>query len=302
MANYLERVASSAGRRAAVAKPPTSGPPVLPAGRDFSIAPADPFASDEEQFVEAVETHAPARTEPRAEIASAPKSEISEEATAPQVTTSVAPHEPKPNPRPPLERLSSEPPFTVHVPRTLRPSVAPQVPQDPADRPLREQTKTRESTTVGPVESTIGEEPTPIVHSTESDVSEINQSVTAQANTTELTPQPKPSVAETTRKHQPVHTETTLLPDTTPIPRVDRVDGPPKYSAEPSPPPAMPVHLPPIAANAARQEQSRISIGSLEVLVNNHPRIPTVRPAAAPSRTERLNLEKRYLDRFRLRH
>ena len=73
MANYLERVASSAGRRAAIAKPPTSGPPVLPAGRDFSNAPADPFASDEEQFVESLETLAPARTEKHAAIPSAPK-------------------------------------------------------------------------------------------------------------------------------------------------------------------------------------------------------------------------------------
>jgi hypothetical protein len=64
----------------------------------------------------------------------------------------------------------------------------------------------------------------------------------------------------------------------------------------------MPVHLPPAPSNATRQDQSRVHIGSLEVLVNNHPQIAPVRPAAAPSRTESLNLEKRYLDRFRLRH
>jgi hypothetical protein len=74
------------------------------------------------------------------------------------------------------------------------------------------------------------------------------------------------------------------------------------HAAEPSPPPAPPVHLPPVTSNATRQEQSRVSIGSLEVLVNNQPRVPTARPAPAPSRSERLNLEKRYLDRFRLRH
>ena len=59
---------------------------------------------------------------------------------------------------------------------------------------------------------------------------------------------------------------------------------------------------PPAAGNTTRQDQSRVHIGSLEVLVNNHPQITPVRPAPAPSRTERLNLEKRYLDRFRLRH
>jgi len=80
------------------------------------------------------------------------------------------------------------------------------------------------------------------------------------------------------------------------------VDGPSRVqAAEPSPPPATPVHLPQ-AIGTIRQEQPRISIGSLEVLVNNHPRIPTTRPAPAPSRSEKLNLEKRYLDRFRLRH
>ena len=73
MANYLERVASSAGRRAAIAKPPVSGPPVLPVGRDFSIAPEAAFASDEDQFLEILETSAPARTEEHAEIASTPK-------------------------------------------------------------------------------------------------------------------------------------------------------------------------------------------------------------------------------------
>jgi hypothetical protein len=64
----------------------------------------------------------------------------------------------------------------------------------------------------------------------------------------------------------------------------------------------VPVHVPPVAGSTPRQEQSRITIGSLEVLVNNHPRVTPARPAPAPSRTESLNLEKRYLDRFRLRH
>jgi len=63
----------------------------------------------------------------------------------------------------------------------------------------------------------------------------------------------------------------------------------------------MPVHLPPATGNATRQDQSRVHIGSLEVLVNNHPQVTTVRPAPPPSQTESLNLEKRYLDRFRLR-
>lgn len=293
MANYLERVASSAGRRAAVAKPPASGPPVLPAGRDFSIAPADPFATGEEQFLETLETHAPARTQESAEIASTTKSEISEEPSAPRVTTRVAPHEPKQNPRPPVERLSSESPVTVHLPRTLRPISTASVPAPaPAEAPRR-----RAPTPVVHEEFTANNEPTPPIYSADTDV------VKESANKTTDTPaQPKTPVADRVEQvHKPAHTET-LLPDTTPIPRVDRVDGPARQSAEPSPPPALPVHLPPAAGNTTRQEQSRISIGSLEVLVNNHPRVTTTRPAAAPSRSERLNLEKRYLDRFRLRH
>lgn len=293
MANYLERVASSAGRRAAIARPPASGPPVLPAGRDFSIAPADPFASDEAQFLDTLETHAPARTQESAEIASTTKSEITQESSAPRVTTSAAPHEPKPNPRPPVERLSSESPVTVHLPRTLRPISTANVPAPaPAEAPRR-----RASTPVVHEEFTTNNEPTPLAHTANTDVGK------ESANTTTDTPaQPETPVPDRVEQVlKPVHTET-LLPDTTPIPRVDRAVGPAGQTAEPSPPPAMPVHLPPAASNTTRQEQSRISIGSLEVLVNNHPRVTTTRPAAAPSRSERLNLEKRYLDRFRLRH
>jgi len=129
-----------------------------------------------------------------------------------------------------------------------------------------------------------------VVHSANTDVA-------TDSATAEPPAQPKPRVADPVQAPVPVHTEATL-PDAAPIPRVN---APPKYSAEPSPPPALPVHLPPAAGNAARQEQSRVHIGSLEVLVNNHPQVTTVRPAPPPSQTESLNLEKRYLDRFRLR-
>ena len=294
MANYLQRVASSAGRRAAVAKPPVSGPPLLPAGRDFAIGLADPFAADEEQVVETLQTGTPARTEGRAEIPSAPKVQTARASTAASHETLAAPIEPKPRPRPAQERLGSESPFTVQVPRTLRPSATPNVPPTPASEPPR----VHASTTVGPEEFTVGEEPAPHVHRADSDVKEAD---TAEAD---ITAQPKVPVASQEKEYQgPVHTETART-DTAPIPRVDRADGPPRHpmhTAEPSPPPATPVHLPP-ATSTTRQEQSRISIGSLEVLVNNHPRVPTPRPAPAPSRSERLNLEKRYLDRFRLRH
>jgi hypothetical protein len=304
MANYLQRVAASAGRRAAVAKPPVSGPPVLPAGRDFAMGPAGSFAMPEEQFVETLQTGTPARTEQRAEMPAAPKLETASKPNAASHETLAAPVEPKPRPRPAQERLSSESPFTVQVPRTLRPSATPNVPPIPASEPPRERPRVRASTTVRPEEFTRGDAPAPPVHRVDSDVKE---STISEADIPALPKRPTPPVANIEEQHQapePVHTETASS-DTTPIPRVDRVDGParfPAHAAEPSPPPAPPVHLPPVAGNATRQEQSRVSIGSLEVLVNNHPRVPAARPAPASSRNERLNLEKRYLDRFRLRH
>ena len=292
MANYLERVASSAGRRAAIAKPPVSGPPVLPAGRDFSIAPADSFVIDEEQFVEPQGTRAPERDE----IPSTPK--VVRESTATQNETRAAHVEPRPKPRPTHERLSSESPFTLQVPRTLRPINAADIPPTTPNEPPRERPRVRASTTVGPQEFTIGEEPAPLVHSSDAVVNEIEE--TAEPDTIALTPRPKLADREEERRiPRPVHTEAT------PIPRVDHVKEPARTKvqlAEPSPPSALPVHLPPVAGNITRQEQSRISIGSLEVLVNNHPQVTKTRPAAASSRSESLNLEKRYLDRFRLRH
>lgn len=280
MANYLERVASSAGRRTTTARPPNSGPPLLPAGRDFSLAVEDPFASDGDRFLEPFETPAPARS---AEIASTPKLEVTEESgtTATQDPKSVSSAVPKTPP--PHERLSSKAPFTVSVPRTLRPistvNVPPTVPNEPPHERPRVQ------------------EPQPLVPSSVSDVKDVVQSVTSEADT------PTPTVAGPTEEHQAPIPKTVASSEATPIPRVERVDQPRGLVvAEPSPPSALPVHVPPVAGSTPRQEQSRITIGSLEVLVNNHPRVTPARPAPAPSRTESLNLEKRYLDRFRLRH
>ncbi len=289
MANYLERVASSAGRRATIARPPNSGPPVLPPGRDVSVAAEDPFASDQDQFLESFEAPAPARS---AEIASTPKLEVTEESriTPTQDPKSVASAVPKT--RPPHERLSSESPFTVHLPRTLRPISTTSVPP----------TASNESrpTAVEPEKS---KSEAPIIRSTASDLTEIMQSVVTEADAPALPPRPRPPVTELTEEHQLPRPIEVTFSDPTPIPRVDRVDGPNRLTvAEPSPPAALPVQVPPVAGSATRQEQSRITIGSLEVLVNNHPKVTPSRSAPTPSRTERLNLEKRYLDRFRLRH
>jgi hypothetical protein len=256
---------------------------VLPPGRDLSLAVEDSFASEQDQFLEPFETPAPARS---AEIASTPKLEVTEESSTTPTQDPKSASSAVPKPRPLQERLSSEAPFTVSVPRTLRPisteNIQPTVPTEPP----RERPRVQASTT--------REEPTPIVHSTDSDVKEVKESVMTEVRS---------AVANPIEEHQApiprlVHTEVTA-----PIPRVDRVDGPPRLTvAEPSPPSALPVHVPPVISSVTKQEQSRITIGSLEVLVNNHPRVTPSRPTPTPSRTERLSLEKRYLDRFRLRH
>jgi len=289
MANYLERVAASAGRRATSARPPNSGPPVLPASRDFAPAVEDPFASDQDQFLEPLETSAPARPEESAEIAS-PKRAVAEESKTitPQVPKSASSAVPKTHP-PSHERLSSDAPFTVTVPRTLRPTSTAHTPSTTLTEP-----------------STTKEEPAPIIPPTDVEAKEVNQSVVTETATV----LPKPTVTAIPEEHQAlIPTPRAIdVSETMPIPRVDHVDGPPRPSprpavAEPSPPLAAPIRVPPVTSNnTARQDQSRISIGSLEVLVNNHPKVTTARPAPAPSRSESLNLEKRYLDRFRLRH
>lgn len=271
MANYLERVASSASRRAAIARPPNSGPPVLPPGKDLSPAIDDPFASDQDQFLDPVETPAPAPA-----LSAEIKSETTEESeTAPaQTPKSVSSAAPKP--RPPHERLTSQAPFTFSVPRTLRPiNTANEPPREHAATPVESADTDINEVTAAPV-TTVRPEPLVVTEPTEE----------------HQAPTPRPV-------HTPVHTEATA-----PLPQVERIDGPPRQQivAEPSPPSALPVHVPPVAGTTPRPEQSRITIGSLEVLVNNHPRVTPARPAPAPSRSESLNLEKRYLDRFRLRH
>lgn len=275
MANYLERVASSAGRRATMARPPNSGPPVLPPGKDLSLAAENPFASDQDQFLDPLETPTPAPAR-SAEIAS-PKREVTEESrTTPRQDPKKSVSSAVPETRPPHERLTTEPPLAVTVPRTLRPISTPNVPP-------------------------IKQEPASIIHSTDLETKEVNRFITTEPESI----QPTPTVTEVPEKDQaPLPAPRAIeVSDITPIPRVDRVDGPGRQPvAEPSPPPVSPVHVPPVMSSATKQEQSRITIGSLEVLVNNHPRVTPSRPAPTPSRTERLNLEKRYLDRFRLRH
>src|SRR5215217_3635331 len=298
MANYLQRVASSAARRAAIAKPPASGPPLLPGGKDVSMPTEGLFPSDTEQFPGASTHDEPERRElsqpeERVEITPSSKVEAAGDSMTPDTRSRRV--EPQPKPRASQELLSSEPPFTVHLPKTLRPVSAARVAPPIADEQPRRRAPSPAATEGGPASS----EP------------DVTHSASLEIDTTAPRVRTPAGVDSPDADHNPtalrsIKTAPAVF-ETTPVPVVDRNDGPtkvPPHREEPVPPPALPVQLPPVVVgSAARQEQSRISIGSLEVMVNNQPPVtPPSQPAATASRSEKLNLEKRYLDRFRLRH
>lgn len=285
MANYLERVASSAGRRDAFAKPPSSGPPLLPA-KDLSLPAEGSLPSDDDQVFELRNQDGPERRESsQAEKLSDVTPTLNERPGADAETTKLRGDlisRVEPVAKPAQESLTSEAPFTVHLPKTLRPITdarfqpsveTEQQPGAPSHVPAR-----ADST-----EFTVDREPIPVVQSSAD--SEVKESVTFAAQRSPLRAKARAAGPGGERQPAPVR-------------------QPVKRSAEPLPLAALPVQVPPVVVGSpARQAQSRISIGSLEVLVNNHSPLNTVRPpASAPLRSEKLNLERRYLDRFRLRH
>lgn len=303
MANYLERVASSAGRRAAIAKPPSSGPPLLPGA--LPVPAEGLFPSDVEQPLEASshERREPSRPEERAEIKPPLPVEVPLTSRTTEPREDV--HPPEPKPRATQESLSSEPPFTVHLPKTLRPVGASKVPPPVAPEQPPPRAPLPASTEAGPI-SPVSE----VTHSAEVDTTA--PPVETKAPDADRGPEDQlvrqPPVRQPPLRQPPATPIKTEAPisETLPAPRVQHDDGPQPHSdrVEPAPRASSPVHLPPVVAGSApRQEQSRITIGSLEVMVNNHPPVAPARPpSATASRSEQLNLEKRYLDRFRLRH
>src|SRR5215217_1237543 len=156
MANYLERVAFSAARKAAVAKPPTSGPPLMPAGREFIPSGQETFAGDEDDLSGARTPDKPAQSR------------------AADATSSAGPTvEAEPAPRPPMPvSLRNEAPFPVHLPKTLRPISAEKVPPSVPEAP-----------TSGRVVLT---EPSPIVERSER--VKVVQSVEAEVRETDKPP------------------------------------------------------------------------------------------------------------------
>lgn len=305
MANYLERVASSAGRRAAIANPPASAPPLLPASRDLSLPAERSLPSDDDQFFAEADHINPER----------PNSSRSEELSTITPTASRARNEVTAEPRatePPSKPatseklLSRESLFTVQLPKTLRPittaKIPPSVANDAGDR-------ARSPAPVNAVakEITADEESGKVIRSSDLTVQEsMRLEVDTDRPPARTVADPSDELQSPTRRQIRTKPAVTETPPIRPLDRDDRPGKIPAHSRshrdEPLPT-AMPVPIPVVVASAARPEQSRISIGSLEVMVNNHPPVATVRPStSAPSRGEKVNLERRYLDRFRLRH
>jgi len=280
MANYLERVASSAGRKAAVAKPPSSGPPVLPAGRDFLPHGQELFSSsDDEPFAGGV-----------VDKAGKPQRSGSEESkTATPRAGSTVNVEPPPGPTASTVSLKNDSPFTVHLPKTLRPvsQEKPSAPVDAEPPPIpAPRFEASRSLGVEPNETRSDDE-RPASSATPGSVDHwpTGEAVVEEFEMKPATPEPRPAAF---REPEVTAKRTSTPPGT-------RSDGPL--------PVAMPKQTPAVVVgSASRPEPSRISIGEFEVIVNNHPVVQPVRPpAAAPRQSNNANLERRYLDRFRLR-
>jgi hypothetical protein len=278
MANYLERVAFSAARKAAVAKPPSSGPPVMPAGREFLPSGQDTFAADEDEFVGA---SAP-------EKANKP---VAETDAIPSATPTVE-AEPAPKPATTPVSLKNEAPFTVHLPKTLRPIAAEKVPPSVPEAPTSDRVAPAEPPRI--VERS---EPVEVVQSV--------QTREAVLDKPPVTPSVRSEAEPVVKK---IYEETVVAEPPPVAPRVREVVRnkiisttsaiePLTVAAEPRQAPAVVVG----GGIASRPEPSRISIGQFEVLVNNQPpTAPAKPPAAAPVQSSN-HLERRYLDRFRLR-
>ena len=316
MANYLERVASSAGRRGALVKPPSSGPPLLPA-RDVSLSIDGSLATDD-QFFERRDQSGPERRESSSvETVSDDTPTLNERPGADTETTTLrsdfisrgepvakpaveslsseAPfrvHVPKnerpgadaestklhgdvisrvePVAKPALESLSTEAPFRVHLPKTLRPIADTRL-QPSVESEQQPGAASHVPAGSGSREFRVDKEPIQVVQSSAD--SEVKEPVSSAAG------------------RSPVWGSNKILVHSTP------------HKAEPVPPAALPVHVPPVVGSPVKQEQSRVSIGQLEVVVNNHPPVAHARPTGSTSLlNEKANLERRYLDRFRLRH
>jgi hypothetical protein len=301
--NYLQRVAMSAVRTAAPVKPVAFGPPPMP-GRWVGMGsrPAFPAAK--------AESSSPAVREGARE---SPRHAAPVEAPAP-----VRPMEEQPKPVSPrdasgpkpaavLDRLLGPAPQTVvRVPRTLRP-IKPPAPIQPGT--IKPETESdRRATTTQPAE----------IEQVAVSSATTQPKTSSQPGGTEEIMVPHPVEAQAVielNKGRPQQVEANgpLLPRVTrqesataPTP-VQPVPIPLEQSQASEMPRPRPDHIQP--ANHAepprlvfpRKRESRISIGRVEVQVNNQPAAgPPPAPAVAPASAGD-SLSGRYLGRFALR-
>lgn len=318
MSNYLERVAASASRKGTGARPPVSGPPLLPMSVGLSGTSQEFWQSDEPFFSETIsrppvlaepaspgESTVPARTSAHAEDVDSPPRSLR---TAPRSQVSS-----------PLS-LKNETQLTVHLPRTLRPRAVDQVAQLSSSEHPPDAHASPVSTVSTPFEP--DDEPGPeylsprsperaVSSASETTVPTVKpttQSVSAGEPLEESQPQPvKQGRAEARIVRRQPDSIRAILPGApgdfaVPAPGRDRPAGQSTPQAEPRQP-ALAMPLPPLrVAGANRKPEPRLSIGRLEVMVNNHPAAePVQQRGSPPSRSAAANLERRYLDRFRLR-
>ena len=299
MANYLERVASSAGRRAALSKPQMSVPPLLPAGNQLLSA-EDSLPADNPFFEET--SHAQAArpgSSPANNLAETPRFQneklglVAEAGSAKLPDVSATRSQTSDNSAP----STSDAPFTIHLPKTLRPASANST-QPVAKEEPRGDAAALTRAQPAAARATADEEVSPVAQSAALVIKEFEPS---KARTDRLPARPEAQAADTST----VDTDKRQTPAFAPVPG----DGPnisplPSITRQPEPLSAgLPIQIPPvIVPNAGRQERSRVSIGLLEVMVNNQPPVaPVGPPAQPPLQNGKANLARRYLDRFALR-
>ena len=304
MANYLQRVAMSGARTAPAATPAPATPPILPeiALSGFSPEVRSTGAVPDDN----ARAERPTPPSPDPEMAG-PALSMSPPASAPAIPspkggeqeTVPAPSTVRPVERPPVRNKLPGIPDPIRVPKALRPPVPPAL-----------EFKTPRVVSAGPSRLPVPA-PSPAPHSAKTP-GELpppppqSESLTAPRPPEPLPLRPFATSEQTTSvirsERPPAHRRPPVLA------QPHNRQAPPLLTSaiadQPRPVPRAPRAAPdtiPTTAAALPRKETRITIGRVEVQVNNRllqPPMPSPRPAPAETR---LNLESRYLNRFSLR-
>lgn len=289
MSDYLRRVATSAARKATAVRPAGSAPALLPLSPAW-LGPLPEAASSDEPFVKPSTSPEQDTVEPSSQETDAP-SPLNETVvgalTQPRGAQDVRP----------ARAANIKAPFTVQLPKTLLPlshtqsmhterptKQAPPLPTQPAHPPA--------AAAATPAHNAQGNQQEPVEAGEQAAASP-----GAKARATNAAPTPPRAEEMSTSAVPPAEAE---LPH---APRPAASVTAAAHDALP-PQPAPLVRLPPSLSDATAQRQPpRITVGRLEVLVNNHPPAAAAAHPPTPRPTSRGTepFERRYLDRFRLR-